>query len=130
MTLFLHIMQKSGLCNPVIVVHDGDEVIAYLRGEHRFADRERYPIPEILMLDLKMPKVDGFQVLEWLRRQKHLSNILVIVLSQFNQIGEVSRAYALGAHSFLTKPFRLDDLANLSDHFTGHWERTPARSGA
>jgi CheY-like chemotaxis protein len=128
--LFLHVMEKSGLCNPVIVVNDGDEVIAYLRGEREFADRNKFPMPEILMLDLRMPKVDGVQVLQWIRTQHNLPEFLIVVLSHFSQIHEVNRAYALGAHTFLTKPFKLDDLANLSGHFGSHWERTPARTGS
>lgn len=120
-------MRRSRLRNPVLVVQDGVEAIAYLSGEGKFADRESYPLPAVFMLDLRMPKVDGFQVLEWLHTRPHLRDMLVVVLSHYGETHDINRAYILGAHTFLTKPFTQKDLDNLATHFTGHWERTPAQ---
>lgn len=125
--LFLHVMRKSGLRNPVIVVHDGEEAIAYLKGEGNFADRDKYPLPEILMLDLKMPRMNGFQVLDWIQTQEHLKKLLVVVLSHLGETREINQAYDLGARSYLTKPVTTEDLVNLTTHFGGYWERTPSR---
>jgi CheY-like chemotaxis protein len=125
--LFLEVMRRSGLRNPVQVVHDGEKAIAYLKGEGEFADRERHPLPAILILDLKMPRVSGFQVLEWINSHSGLKELLVVVLSHHGETSDINRAYALGAHSFLLKPFTQADLVNLAGHFNTHWERTPVR---
>lgn len=127
--LFMHVMRKSGLQNPVMTVRNGEEVIAYLKGEGGFADRNKNPMPEILMLDLKMPRMDGFQVLEWMRSQAHLKKLLVVVLSHLGETREINQAYDLGADSYLTKPVTTADLVNLTGHFGGYWDRIPDRGG-
>ena len=123
-TLFLDVLRKSGLRNPVMVVHDGVEAIQYLKGEGKFAERDEYPLPSILMLDLRMPRLDGFHVLEWIYAQTHLTDLLVIVLSHYGETHDINRAYTLGAHSFLLKPFTQKDLTDLASYFDGRWERT------
>src|ERR1043165_5876490 len=79
--LFRRSVRLSGLANPVIVMRDGDQVIAYLSGEAPYGDRERHPLPKVLMLDLKMPRRNGFEVLQWIKEQPHLKELLVIVLT-------------------------------------------------
>src|SRR5882672_5158271 len=79
--IFKRVLRLSGLTNPVAVVRNGEEAIAYLKGEGPFADRERFPMPRILMLDLKMPRKDGFEVLQWLRAEAALKHLLVVVLT-------------------------------------------------
>jgi CheY-like chemotaxis protein len=123
-TLFLDVLRRSGLRNPVIVVHDGVDAIRYLKGEGKFADRDEYPLPSILMLDLRMPRMDGFHVLEWIDSQTHPMDLLVVVLSNYGETSDINRAYALGAHSFLVKPFTQKDLTDLANYFDGRWERT------
>lgn len=122
-TLFRLVMRRSGLANPVLVVRDGDEAIAYLKGESRFADRKQFPLPNVLFLDLKMPRVNGFEVLEWLKTQPPLDGMLVVVLTLFGDTKEIRRAYEMGADSFLTKPITQADLDNLTKFFEGHWDR-------
>jgi CheY-like chemotaxis protein len=125
--LFKHVLKKIGVVNPVVVVRDGKDVVAHLKGEGKFDDRRKYPRPEILFLDLKMPRMDGFAVLEWLRDQPALRNeLLVIVLSHLGDADEIRRAYALGANTFLVKPFTQADWENLIEHFDGHWIRSDA----
>src|SRR5438477_12877403 len=95
---------KANLLNPLHLVHDGDEAIAYLKGEGQFANRAEYPLPSLLLLDLKMPRRDGFEVLQWVREQSSLKALRVIVLTSSEHIQDVNRAYDLGANSFLVKP--------------------------
>ena len=121
--LFLDIMHRTGLANPVLVVRDGVKAIAYLKGEGEFADRIKYPLPAILLLDLKLPLMDGFKVLEWIKTQRQLGGMLMIVLSHYGETRSISRAYELGAHSFLTKPMKQSDLLDLANHFVDHWEQ-------
>lgn len=111
----------AGLINPLVVVQDGDEAIAYLKGEGKFSNRTEYPLPTLMLLDLKMPRKNGFEVLEWLRTQPTLSALRVVVLTTSDQIHDVNRAYQLGANSFLTKPVDFRDFVQLSSAVKGYW---------
>lgn len=111
----------AGIINPVSEVRSGREAIAYIKGEGRFADREQYPTPGILLLDLHMPDGDGFTVLEWLRNKHGSNGLLVIVLSRVDEIKNINRAYALGANSFLTKPGEKAELEGLIRSFKDYW---------
>src|SRR5438128_1933329 len=91
-------LRHAGVFNPVVVVTDGEDTIAYLKGERQFSDRENFPMPGVLLLDLKMPRIDGFEVLEWIRNEGNLRHLLVVVLSGCRGLREVNRAYALGAN--------------------------------
>ena|SRR5580765_7209392 len=87
---------------------DGRQTIAYLRGEGEFSDRNKNPLPQLLFLDLRMPRGDGFDVLRWLRGQS-FSQLLVVVLSGSAYEADRRRALRMGAHYFLTKPLRFDE---------------------
>ena len=88
-------------------VTDGEEAIKYLSGDSEFADRARHPYPELMVLDLKMPGKDGFDVLQWLSRQP--KRPLTVVLSGSDQQRDVDRAFALGAHYYHVKPSELNE---------------------
>ena len=115
------VLQNAGLTNPVATVADGEETVAYLQGEGPFADREKFPLPSILFLDLKMPRRNGLEVLDWLRQQPQLTNMLIVVLSGYDNPTDVSRAYQLGAHTFLTKPIKPEDVDRLRKTFYRYW---------
>src|SRR5438093_2877942 len=120
--LLTHIaFEKARLANPLQVVHDGEEAIAYLKGKGRFADREKYPIPILLLLDLKMPKIDGFQVLEWLRKEPELYRLPVAVMTSSDHDPHVRRAYELGADSYLIKPPDSEALHALVQRLHAYW---------
>jgi len=84
-------------------VADGEEAVAYLLGEGPYADREAHPLPKVILLDLKLPRKSGLEVLEWIREQPPLSRIPVLVLSSSQERGDIDLAYALGANSYLSK---------------------------
>jgi CheY-like chemotaxis protein len=92
-------------------VANGDEVIEYLAGENHFADRAAYPLPQLILLDLKMPSADGFDVLIWLRKQNDLKNLPAVVLSNSDYPGDIELARALGAKAYLVKPLDADGYA-------------------
>jgi CheY-like chemotaxis protein len=96
-------MHRATRLKVVAEVADGSEVIAYLKGKDAFADRQRYPIPDLLLLDLKMPQMDGFEVLEWMRTQS-FSGLTVVVLTDSMQADHIKRALDLGADLFQVKP--------------------------
>ena len=87
-------------------VQDGQHAIEYLEGKPPYTDRKQFPLPDIILLDLKMPRLGGFEFLEWLHNSSanHLKRIPVIVMSGSNLEQDVNRAYDLGANCYLTKP--------------------------
>ena len=113
--------RQANIINPLQVVRDGEEAIAYLRGDGRYANRAEYPLPELLLLDLKMPGLDGFDVLQWIREQAGLGAMRIVVLSSSEQIRDVNKAYRLGANSFLVKPVDFKDLVELTQAIHGYW---------
>jgi CheY-like chemotaxis protein len=122
--------QKLGIMNPLFEVHDGAAAIAYLSGEGQYGDRRLFPFPGILLLDLQMPRVDGLEVLEWVRSKLTVPGLLIVVLSRNDELRQVNRAYALGANSFLTKPGSEQELEGLISSFRDYWiiKNKPPRS--
>ena len=102
-------------------VTDGQEAIDYLQGGAKYADREAHPLPDLLLLDLKMPKLNGFDVLSWLRRQPGLKRLLVTVLTSSDQPKDINRAYDLGANSYLLKPHNSGELSELVKRVQKYW---------
>jgi CheY-like chemotaxis protein len=113
--------QKAGLRNALKVVRDGEQAISYLDGRGVYANRERFPAPFLLLLDLKMPGTDGFEVLEWVRKEPELKRLLVVVLTSSNLQEDVDRAYDLGANSYLVKPVSFDEMVNMIKRFEIYW---------
>ena len=113
--------QRNHVANPVQVVRDGEEALAYLSGQAPFADRERHPLPVLMLMDLKMPRKSGLEVLEWVRRQPGLKRLPIIVLTSSNQSPDINRAYELGANSYLVKPAGFDSLLDLVKNLDMYW---------
>jgi CheY-like chemotaxis protein len=102
-------------------VVDGQEAIDYLSGANEYADRTVHPLPDLMLLDIKMPRLDGFQVLAWLRKQPSLKRLPVIMFSSSDLARDVDRAYELGANSFLVKPRNLDFMSDLVRLLEEYW---------
>jgi CheY-like chemotaxis protein len=102
-------------------VRDGQEAIDYLGGEASFSDRATYPLPDLMLLDLKMPRLNGFDVLEWLRKQPGLRRLLVTILTSSDQARDIDRAYDLGANSYLLKPHGTHELSDLVTRLQRYW---------
>jgi CheY-like chemotaxis protein len=119
--LFEHACQKAGIDCNLHNVEDGDQAITYLRGAEQFADRARYPIPTLVLLDLKMPRVNGFDVLAWVRGHRHLRAMPVVVLSSSNHDADVKRAYDLGANSYMVKPVGFESLVEIARSLNQYW---------
>ena len=113
--------QRNHVANPVQVVRDGEEALAYLSGQAPFADRERHPLPVLMLMDLKMPRKSGLEVLEWVRQQPGLKRLPIIVLTSSNQSPDINRAYELGANSYLFKPAGFDSLLDLVKNLDMYW---------
>lgn len=102
-------------------VGDGAEAIDYLRGVDDYCNRERFPMPALILMDLKMPRVDGFEFLGWLRREPGLKTIPVVVFSSSNLPEDVRRAYALGANSFVVKGGDHNSLPHTLNTLAAYW---------
>ena len=113
--------QRNYVANPVQVVRDGEEALAYLSGQAPFADRERHPLPVLMLMDLKMPRKSGLEVLAWVRHQPGLKRLPIIVLTSSNQSPDINRAYELGANSYLVKPAGFDSLLELVKNLDMYW---------
>ena len=109
---------------------DGQQAISYLKGEEPYADRQRHPFPDLLMLDLRMPRVDGFEVLAWLNQQ-NFPSLRIVILSGSGFSKDVEKAMRLGAHFYRTKAFRIEEqrrmLEGLERQFLTSLEPVPAR---
>lgn len=113
--------QKASLGTALKVVRDGEQAMDYLAGHGVYAQRERFPMPFLLLLDLKMPGTDGFEVMQWVRNQPELKRLLIIVLTSSNLQADVDRAYELGANSYLVKPVEFDEMVNMIQRFEAYW---------
>jgi CheY-like chemotaxis protein len=111
---------KAGIESMVLSLRDGQEAVDYLSHEEGF-DEHRHPMPELMLLDLKMPKMDGFDVLLWLQKQPRLKRLPVMVLSSSQQDRDVDRAYDLGANCFVVKPSSLAGYGDIADGLREFW---------
>jgi CheY-like chemotaxis protein len=122
--LFRRALSAARLSNTLRVAPDGAAAIDYLAGSGEFADRDRFPLPVLAFVDLKMPRYDGFEVVSWTRKHPAFDAICLIVLSSSAEEKDVERAYAAGANGYLVKPPRDADLwaaLNLVAHHSGLW---------
>jgi CheY-like chemotaxis protein len=103
------------------VVNDPEKAGAYLGGEGIYADRKAHPMPALVLLDLKMPRMNGMEVLAWIRSQPELKRLVVVVLTASNQEVEVNRAYEMGANSYLVKPVELESLVEIVRGLMTYW---------
>ncbi len=112
---------KAKLANPVQVVGDGDKVIEYLSGTGAYSDRKQYPLPMLILLDLKLPRRSGLEVLAWLRAQETLRRIPVVMLTSSRQDRDVNEAYDGGVNSYLVKPVEFDALFEMLKTVNLYW---------
>jgi len=112
---------KAKLGNPVQVVSDGDAAVDYLAGSGTYTDRKRFPLPILILLDLKLPRRSGIEVLQWLRAQDTLKRIPVVMLTSSQQERDVNAAYDMGVNSYLVKPVEFDGLLEMLKTINLYW---------
>jgi CheY-like chemotaxis protein len=113
--------EEVGVSVAMIDVPDGEEAVHYLSGRVPYADRALFPLPSLLILDLKMPRMNGFEVLEWLHDQFDLRALPALVLSSSGFDTDIQRATQLGARDYLVKPQTPDDLVKLVREIDSRW---------
>jgi len=113
--------RNAHIANPLLEVRDGQEAIQFLAGEGDYADRARYPIPFLVLLDLRLPKLSGFEVIAWMRDRPQFSNVIVVVLTASDHVPDVTKARDLGANSYLVKPGNFEELVQMVKRIRGRW---------
>ena len=105
---------------------DGQAALDYLSGRPPFTDRNRFPLPSLMLLDLGLPHVDGFHVLEWVRTEPVVQWLPIVILATTSSLADIQRAYQFGANSFITKPADLEKLVRDLETAFQHWLKIPA----
>ena len=114
-------LRSARIVNRLIVVETGQDAMDYLSGAGKFAERDSYPIPAAVFIDLKLPLVCGHEVLAWIRRRKEFESLVVIVLTSSNEASDLNRCYSLGANSYLVKPPTAEQLEARAKAFQWQW---------
>jgi CheY-like chemotaxis protein len=122
--------RQTTLKNPIQFVRTGEDAIAYLSGEGQFSNRAEFPLPVLVLLDLKLPGKDGFDVLSWIRQQDGFRTLPVVVLTSSSQMRDVNRAYLLGANSFFVKDLDFQQTVLLSGLLRDYWLKKASKPDA
>ena len=114
--------KMTNIPTPLQVVTDGQEAIGYLRGEGKYQDRDAFPLPKLIVMDIKMPRRSGFEVLEWVKGEMHpLRRIPVVIVSSSDNSADINRAYELGANAYMVKPMNYRAVEHLFESITHYW---------
>jgi CheY-like chemotaxis protein len=120
-SLFERAFGRTGFPHHLETVQSGDEAIAYLSRSGMYADREQYPLPTLLLLDIKLPRKDGFEVLDWIRHHPNLAPLGVIMLTGSPRSEDVNRAYRMGVNSYVSKPVDASGFVDILKALGAHW---------
>jgi two-component system response regulator len=118
---FQHAATKVGITNPLHIAKDGREALDYLEGVGEFSSRLKYPLPGVVVLDLKLPRADGFEVLQKVRANPKLRGLIVVMLTSSASDEDIKKAYELGVNAYLVKPFNIGELLCLVQSIKDFW---------
>jgi CheY-like chemotaxis protein len=113
--------RKANLSVPLQVVGDGEAAVQYLSGQEPYGDRSCYPLPLLILLDLKLPRKSGTEVLAWLQQQPVLKRLPVVVLTSSREYADINNVYDLGANAYMVKPVAFDNLVDIVKTLNMHW---------
>jgi len=119
--LTLRALRKSNIVNEVVVARDGVEELDYFSGTGKFAGRELDVLPQLILLDLKLPKVDGLQVLKKIRADEHTKRLPVIIFTSSSEEEDMIKSYDLGANSYVRKPVDFDQFMEATRQLGLYW---------
>ena len=120
--LFLRMaLEAIGVQNPIAEAKDGKEALDYLNGNGAYTDRMRYPLPYLLLLDLKLPHLMGLDLLKWIRQCPELDSLVVIVFTSSANPADIDEAYKLGANAYLVKPSSFAKLQPMAQSLKDFW---------
>jgi CheY-like chemotaxis protein len=113
--------EKSNVLNPIIWTKNGQEALGYLSGLGQYGDRIKYPLPALILLDLDLPEMSGFELLQWKRTQPYIRRIPVVILTIDSATSAINAAYDLGANSYLIKPGKSDEIMRVVKTIQEYW---------
>lgn len=119
--LTLRAFKKNNIQNPVVVAHDGAEALDYLFGTGEYAGRNVAEVPQVILLDLKLPKIDGLEVLRRIRADERTKLLPVVILTSSKEDQDVIRGYSLGANSYVRKPVSFDEFIEAARSLGLYW---------
>jgi len=119
--LIVRVLSKHNLANKVVVLKDGADALDFLFGEHGYVHRSAVDAPKVILLDLKLPKVDGIEVLRQIKAHEQTRKIPVVVLTSSTEDRDLREAYELGVNSYVTKPIRFDEFAKVVADLGLYW---------
>jgi CheY-like chemotaxis protein len=114
-------LRKGGIDAPVHVAWDGDEAIEYLSGTGKYQDSVHYPLPTVVLLDIRLPRRNGLEVLEWVKNHEALALLPVVMFTNSAEDVDIRQAYKLGANSYLKKPYTLSETTTLLQTVSAYW---------
>ncbi|MBN3039123.1 MAG: response regulator [Candidatus Omnitrophica bacterium] len=117
----LRAFSKVKIKNNIYVVNDGEEALDFIRHEGKYQDKEKFPRPDLILLDINLPKMDGFQVLEALKKDIRYNYIPIVMLTSSRDQEDIARSYRDGAASFIPKPLNYDDFVKVVEGFNFYW---------
>lgn len=116
-------LQRAKVLDPLLFVNDGQEAINYLSGVGKYSDRKAFPLPSLAIFDIKMPRKTGFEALQWVRQQKNLKSLPVMMLSSSGEQKDIDKAYELGANAYLVKRGQIDELSYVLKQACNFWKQ-------
>lgn len=119
--LAMHALRKNKLVNHIEVVRDGEEALAFLFAEGKYAHRQKNDTPRLVLLDLKLPKVDGLEVLRRIKSDSHLCTVPVVVMTSSDEERDIIESYKLGVNSYIRKPVDFDDFVDVINQLGFYW---------
>jgi len=119
--LTLYAFREARLSNSIHVVRSGEEALDYMFGRGEYEDREKSPLPDLILLDLKMPGIDGHEVLHQIKSTEGLKRVPVVVLTSSREEGDLQMSYDRGANSYLVKPVSFDGFLEVVQKVSGYW---------
>lgn len=119
--LTVRALQKNNIANEIVVVRDGEEALNYLFGTGTFAGRDTSQLPQVVLLDLKLPKIDGLEVLKQIRLNPLTQLLPVVVLTSSNEEQDIITSYSLGANSYVRKPVYFTQFIEAAHHLGLYW---------
>lgn len=114
-------IDRAGLKVRLCVARDPIDAVHYLQGHGKFADRAEYPVPMLMLLDIKLPRGSGFDVLRWVRERSGIKRLPVVVLTSSNADRDINMAYELGANSYIVKPLTFESLLQVARTVEMYW---------
>jgi two-component system, response regulator len=114
-------LEKSRIVNKLVVATDGEEALEYLFGQGKYADRDSWQLPEVVLLDLKLPRVDGLEVLKQIRANPATSLLPVVILTSSSEDRDMIKSYKLGCNSFIIKPVDFNQFVNAVQQLQMYW---------